>query len=463
MNTSFLPRRSFLHHAFALIVFTWQVCGALPAAAQLTNFQVIHAFGLLDPAGHRPKGPIVPGSNGDLFGVTYAGGASGYGGLYRLSSDGRFYNALRQFGAELGDGRYPTALVAGLDGQVHGVTARGGGGHGTLFGLASDGAGYAVSHAFGGNQSEASFPVWLLRGMDGKFYGVSTFGGQDGYGTVFRLNADGTGYETLHWFDQAMGSQLPKDGLWPYHLMQGSDGALYGTTQLGGTNAYQIGTIFTLQPDGSGYRLLHSFDTSNLVPAEYPTMVEGADGLLYGTTNGKLFRLGKDGTGYTVLRQFGGAGENSDPKAGLLEAPDGRLYGTTRSPRTALYRINKDGTGYEVLWQAAGLAGDVSLPLAPLILGQDRALLGTTSTGGEFGEGTVYRFGHALQMNREPAGVRLEMTGVPGWSYELQRSSDLSVWTTLAMVVIPAASGAALSYLDAVAPAAAAFYRMRAP
>src|SRR5437667_92006 len=71
----------------------------------------------------------------------------------------------------------------------------------------------------------------LLKASDGKFYGTTFYGGRDGFGTVFRLNQDGSAFQTLHHFQGTNFS----DGAGPHApLIEGSDGLLYGTTQWGG-------------------------------------------------------------------------------------------------------------------------------------------------------------------------------------------------------------------------------------
>ncbi len=48
------------------------------------------------------------------------------------------------------------------------------------------------------------------------------------------------------------------DGANPYDgLIQGTDGRLYGTASAGGLN--DNGTVFAVNPDGTGFTLLHSF------------------------------------------------------------------------------------------------------------------------------------------------------------------------------------------------------------
>src|SRR5437868_2832904 len=60
----------------------------------------------------------------------------------------------------------------------------------------------------------------LTRGSDGALYGTTA----GGSGTVFKVNMDGRGYRILHRFNPALG-----DGSEPLGgLLQGSDGALYG-------------------------------------------------------------------------------------------------------------------------------------------------------------------------------------------------------------------------------------------
>src|SRR5260221_4468145 len=59
--------------------------------------------------------------------------------------------------------------------------------------------------------------------------------------------------------------------------------------------------------------------------------IEGSDGALYGTTqfggreNGTVFRMNKDGSGYAVLKAFIGGDDGAQPQAALLRSADRRL------------------------------------------------------------------------------------------------------------------------------------------
>ena len=126
---------------------------------------------------------------------------------------------------------------------------------------------------------------------------------------MFKLNKDGSGYELLHSFNDNFA-----EGIGPGALVEGSDGALYGTTSSGGgyTNYHSFyeyggGTVFKLNKDGSGYSVLHNFgegtdgygSSGGYGDTE---LAKGSDGAFYGTTfaggdlggelgNGTIFKI----------------------------------------------------------------------------------------------------------------------------------------------------------------------------
>jgi uncharacterized repeat protein (TIGR03803 family) len=98
----------------------------------------------------------------------------------------------------------------------------------------------------------------LIQGSDGALYGTTYQGGIGYGGTVFKVKKDGSGYSDLHYF-----SGKGSDGANPQApLIQGGDGALYGTTVNGGTN--NMGTVFSLRTDGSSYSVLLSLSTNGV-------------------------------------------------------------------------------------------------------------------------------------------------------------------------------------------------------
>src|SRR5947207_4097205 len=95
--------------------------------------------------------------------------------------------------------------------------------------------------------------VGLVQGNDGALYGTTLQGGSNNMGTVFKVTRSG-GYTVLHEFS------TNGDGQSPMALVQGTDGSLYGTTSIGGSN--KSGTVFKMNKDGTGYSLLHQFGTT---------------------------------------------------------------------------------------------------------------------------------------------------------------------------------------------------------
>ena len=343
-----------------------------------------------------------------------SGGLAGGGTVFKVNKDGTGYTVLYSFGSVVGDGWNPAAsLTEGSDGVLYGTTISGGSagsfgglfGGGTVFKVNKDGTGYAILHSFGSLVGDGLNPsASLIEGNDGVLYGTAANGGSAvGFagGTVFKVNKDGSDYATLHSF-----ASVDYDGLNPVaSLTEGSDGALYGTARQGGSASE--GALFKMNKDGTGYAILHSF--RSVVSDGYRPLaglIEGNDGALYGTTSvdddgdstkgGTVFKVNKDGTGYAILYRFSRTGgDGAYPQASLTEGNDGALHGMTYKGGSAgkgtLFKVNKDGTGYAVLRGFGGSVGDGQIPYANLTLGSDGVLYGTTTGGGSAERGTIFK------------------------------------------------------------------------
>ncbi|MDE1163368.1 MAG: putative Ig domain-containing protein [Acidobacteriaceae bacterium] len=282
-------------------------------------------------------------------------------------------------------------LIQAADGNLWGMSWRAGtGGYGVIFKITTAGVFtpvYSFSNGASGYYPEDS----LIQGTDGNFYGTTYLGGNPAGGVIFKLTPSGV-YTVLHSFTKAT------DGSGVFAtLVEGTDGALYGTASGGGSLSF--GTVFKMTKDGN-FTTLHTFTGMNADESNpYVGMIQGDDGLFYGTTNtnetgdtnyfnGSVFSMTADGQTFTTLHHFltvdGGGSDGA-----LVEGPDGSFYGANHNyglflngddetGQGSVYKVAKDGT-LTVLHLFTGANGDSGRPEGQLTLGTDGNFYGTTT------------------------------------------------------------------------------------
>jgi len=378
------------------------------------TFTTLHNFTALSNSppygnseGTSPYGRLVWWGN-TMFGTAARGGSSGTGTVFRVNTDGTGFTNLHSFTGN--DGASPYAGLALSGNTLYGTTFAGGSsGRGTVFAVYSDGTGFTNLHSFTGG--DGFDPTGLIV-TGSTLYGTAAAGGSSGNGTVFRLNTGGTAFTNLYSFT-ATSPPNPlapnSDGAYPNALVL-SGSTIYGTAASGGSSGY--GTVFRINTDGTGFTNLHSFAGGD---GSDPTGLILAGGSLYGTTfgggsggSGTVFSMNTDGTGFTNLHRFtatslGLPQTNSDgayPYAGLIIS-DNTLYGTATSGGSSgngtVFAVNTNGKGFAVLhsFPAAtdpftGSGG--ANPYSGLILA-GKLLYGTTINGGSSSNGTVFSLG----------------------------------------------------------------------
>lgn len=352
--------------------------------------------------GASPLADLIEGVDGALYGTTYLGGTSNAGTIYKLNQDGGGYAVLLQFaGATSGDGENPfAALKLAGDGALYGTTQLGGtNGGGTIFKLNPDGGGYSILRHFSVTGGEGRYPQCaLVETPEGMLCGTTASGGNGEGGTVFTLNKDASGFTTVKGFYAFAGG----DGFYPVDTLLGaSDGEIYGTTVKGGE--YNFGSLFRVNVDGSAYQVLHHFGSGLDGADPRGGLVEGTNGLLYGATYsggtsnaGTIFSVNKNGSDYTVLLNFGAnTNDAKNPFGGLIQAADGRFFGTTVLGGTnnagTIFRINSDGGSYAILLSLGGAANSPTNPFCRLVELPTGTFFGTTAFGGTNGAGTIFK------------------------------------------------------------------------
>jgi uncharacterized repeat protein (TIGR03803 family) len=388
-----ISAKDFFRPAAALLLAALFVS---PLAGELPDI-FVHDFTGVNPEGITPIAPVVLDSTGYLYGTTQGGGTFTGGTVFKVKTDGTGFSTLHQFPSTATEGYGPAAGVT-LDGagNLYGTTQNAGTATimGTVFTVRTDGTGFTTLHPFVGGATDGATPTsgLILDGL-GYLYGTTQSGGANGFGTVFRMRTDGTGFTLLYSF-----GGVPNDGGAPLAgLVLDPSGVLYGTTPTGGTSGE--GTIFSLNTDGTGYLTLYNFTGGDDGSQPAAPLVLGLNHTLFGTaelgganSSGTVFKIQTDGSGFVTIYALGVTFEDaSTPEAPVTLDAAGNLLGTASGGGLfglgAVFKMRLDGSGYSVLHSFAGAPQDGSLPLAAVTLDSDCNAYGTTNAGGAFGSG----------------------------------------------------------------------------
>jgi uncharacterized repeat protein (TIGR03803 family) len=301
--------------------------------AQAQSFSVLYDFtGQKD--GSDPFDGVIEDSAGNFYGTAVAGGEYDGGVVFQVTSAGT-ETVLYSF-TGFDDGGVPFApVLRDTAGDLYGTATTGGTkGFGVVFKVTKTGA-ETVLHSFAGGTKDGCSPYGgLVKAKSGNYYGTTIGCGASGYGTVYEMSPSGK-VKLLHSFALS-------DGAYPWfgNLLIDSANNLYGVTSQGGAN--NSGVVYKLTPSGT-LTVLYSFaggSTDGCYPFGTPVM--DTAGNLYGTASecgpsglGILWKLSKTGT-ETILHAFaGGTSDGGDPLAGVIRDSQGNLYGATKTGGTS--------------------------------------------------------------------------------------------------------------------------------
>jgi uncharacterized repeat protein (TIGR03803 family) len=341
--------------------------------------------------GAIPQSGVVVDSSGNLFGTTYQGGTNGRGTVFELPKGSSTITTLASFNGT--NGQYPFGgLIQDSSGNLYGTTSGGGtNGDGTVFELAK-GNSTITALASSSNPNSNYLATCLLRDGSGNFFGTSGGGGASGAGTVFELAKGSSSITTLASFNNSTGGQ-PEAG-----LVQDSGGNLFGTTTFGGTD--DTGTLFELPHGSSTISIVDSFTFSGGFSPKAGVIAD-SNGNLFGTTysggtnsDGIIFEVARGSSTITTLASFSNIGPGGN--VSLIEDSGGNLFGTTSRGGA-----NGDGTVFELAQGSSTITTLASfngtngaVPLSGLIQDSSGNLFGTTKMGGTDNFGTVFELAH---------------------------------------------------------------------
>jgi uncharacterized repeat protein (TIGR03803 family) len=311
---------------------------------------------------------LVLGANGNFYGTTASGGAnnvdicqgSGCGTFFEITPAGKL-TTLHSFCAQqtCADGSAFT-LVQATNGNFYGA---GGGGNrngdagcptgcGTIVEITPEGKLTTVySFCPGTSCTDGEFPMSVMQASNGNFYGVTLYGGANGWGAVFKLTPAGK-LTVLYSFCKAANCA---DGEQPSGMLtQGTNGNFYGTTRGGGANDNSLcyggpgcGTAYKLTPTGKLTTLYNFCSQTNCTDGSNPIsgLIQDTDGNFYGTSSfggtafamcfsigcGTAFAMtptGKLNTLYNFCSRTN-CTDGANPSAALIQATNGAFYGLT--------------------------------------------------------------------------------------------------------------------------------------
>ena len=324
--------------------------------------------------GSYPEGDLTL-SGTSLFGMTSERIGGGDGTLFSVGTNGTGFQNLVSFS---GGGAYPGSDATGsltLSGTtLFGTTGFGGSGYGNLFSVGTNGSGFQNLLSFSGTSGaypgDQPFAGLTLSGTT--LYGATAFGGSGGYGNLFGVGVNGSGFQNLLTFTGS-GGAFP--GYNPDCSLTLSGTTLYGTTSQGGSG--YMGNIFSVGTNGTGFQNLLSFTGTG---GAYPGMDSEGTLTLSGTTlygmacnggsngDGTVFSVGVNGSGFHNLLSFTGTGGAypGASAAGSLTLIGSTFYGMTQAGGSAgkgtVFRVGANGSGFQSLLSFTGSGGRIPAP-----------------------------------------------------------------------------------------------------
>jgi uncharacterized repeat protein (TIGR03803 family) len=246
------------------------------------SLTTLYSFTGAADGGNPQAGVVTMGTGGILYGTTTIGGGGG-GTIFQITATGTnpAFGTLYSFTGGSDGGNPQGSLFASSDGNLYGATADGGAsgsgtnGFGTIFKIPAAGGSLTTLYSFTGGNDGAHPYGGVIQTADGAIYGTTASSGTYGYGTVFKLTTSGT-LIPLHSFSGGSDGGNPYGG-----LISGTDGKLYGTTESSGTNIK--GTIFQVNV-GGGFQTLYAFTGGSDGGNPYAGVIQASSGNFYGTT-----------------------------------------------------------------------------------------------------------------------------------------------------------------------------------
>jgi len=370
---------------------------------KIYDFKTIYYYGGSTNYGANPCGSLTVAPDGALYGMTSGGGAYGKGCVFKMVYDpGQCYYGgycrpasyvltdILCFNGTNGSTPYGSLTISGS--ILYGMTSCGGANNmGCVFKINTNGSSFTNLLNFSGKANGSTPYGSLTLTTNGTLYGMTQSGGANNLGCIFKINTNGSSYTNVLNFSTTY------FGTSPIGTLAKSGNVFYGITVKGGLN--DMGCIYKINADGSGYKQLYNFPkTTNGWASGYGSLTISGN-VLYGISDygglynlGYIFKINTDGTNYQNLFNFSGTADGRNPN-GSLTISGNVLYGVTanggKNDDGCIYKINTDGTNYKNLIDFSG-GNNGKQPIGSLIL-SGNILYGSTLFGGKNDMGCLFK------------------------------------------------------------------------
>ncbi len=346
--------------------------------------------------GYSPTGSLFQAGNGLLYGLTLLGGANGSGTIFSFDTATKVYTLLHSFANT--DGSYPcNSLIQGSDGLLYSTASTGGRFNGgTLYSFNTVTSKDSILYNFGAGINSNVNCITLA--SNGLLYGITHIGGTFNLGEVIRYNPNNGADSVIFNFNDTLGGSPDAE------LMQAGNGLIYGTASQGGK--YGKGVLFSIDPNNYAYTVLVNFnDTNGASPGG--RLYQSKTGLLYGTTwvggqygFGTLYSYnistGKD----SLLHSFSGPDGGYPYLSSVTGDAAGMIYGETFTGGNyndgVLFQYNP-ATGKDTTIVTFNVMNG-SGPIAILCMDTLHTMLyGAANGGGIYNFGALYAYNTATK------------------------------------------------------------------